>query len=103
MTIPYLMSACLTPFIGLLVDKVGRRAFFLLGSSCIMALAHLLFLILPHNKVSTEKPVGVVNFLIPLILLGFFYSAYAAVLWPCIPIVLKEEFVGTGFGVATAV
>lgn len=49
MTIPYLMAACLTPFVGLLVDLIGSRVFLLFGSSCIMTLAHVLFLILPHN------------------------------------------------------
>lgn len=103
MTIPYLMAACLTPFIGLLVDKIGSRVYLLLGSSCVMTLAHVLLLVLPHNTNPNQKPVNMANFLVPLVLLGLFYSIYAAVLWPCIPIVLKEAEVGTGFGVATAV
>jgi len=35
--------------------------------------------------------------------MGIFYSSYAAVLWPCIPMVLDKKYVGTGFGFAFAI
>jgi hypothetical protein len=34
--------------------------------------------------------------------MGLFYSGYAAVLWPCIPMVVSKKSVGTAFGVTTA-
>jgi hypothetical protein len=40
---------------------------------------------------------------IPLVLMGIFYSTYAAVLWPCLPMVLDPKYVGTGIGVAFSI
>ena len=36
-------------------------------------------------------------------MMGVFYSFYAAVLWPCIPMTVPENSVGTAFGIATAI
>jgi len=35
--------------------------------------------------------------------MGIFYSSYAAVLWPCLPIILPKEIIGTGFGLTTSI
>lgn len=42
-------------------------------------------------------------YILPLVLMGIFYSFYAAVLWPCIPIICIPQIVGTGFGICTAI
>lgn len=47
MSIPYFMSAGLTPFIGLLVDKIGKRGLILIGASVIMVGAHFSMLVVP--------------------------------------------------------
>jgi hypothetical protein len=44
-----------------------------------------------------------IYYYLPLVLMGVFYSSYAAVLWPCVPLVLEKKYVGTGFGVAFAI
>jgi len=41
--------------------------------------------------------------LVPLILMGIAYSIYAAALWPMIPIVIREESLGTAFGITLAI
>jgi len=38
-----------------------------------------------------------------MILLGIFYSIYSAVLWPCVPLVCKDNIVGTAFGIVNAI
>ena len=45
------MSAVITPFVGLLVDFVGRRGYMLLFSSSIMVLAHILWTVVPICKI----------------------------------------------------
>jgi hypothetical protein len=47
----------------------------------------------PDNKCTSA------GYLILLILMGFFYSCYAAVVWPCIAIVIEANAVGTAFGI----
>ncbi len=41
--------------------------------------------------------------LIPLLLLGIFYASYAAVLWPCIPLICDKKILGTGFGICDSI
>lgn len=108
LTLPYLISAGLTPFIGILADKIGKRQYLLLTSSSVMLLSHILWLAFPTctsktdcDNLSDSKRWAFQ--IVPLVLMGLFYACYAAIVWPCIPLVLKENVVGTGFGVATAI
>lgn len=41
------MSAGLTPFVGLLVDRIGKRGIILIGASIIMVGAHITMLLVP--------------------------------------------------------
>jgi len=45
--IPYIISACTSPFLGLVVDKVGRRVIFLIFSSIFLLAAYLITMFLP--------------------------------------------------------
>lgn len=90
MSIPYLISASISPFLGLLVDRIGRRAMLIFFAPVALVVAHLLL------------AVTSVNPFIPLTLLGVAYSFFAAVLWPAIPLVVEEHHVGTAYGVVTA-
>ena len=38
-------------------------------------------------------------YIVPLILMGVFYSILGSVIWPCFALVLDEKYLGTGFGV----
>lgn len=40
---------------------------------------------------------------LPLILMGVAYSIFAAALWPMVPIVIKDEYLGTAFGIILAI
>ncbi|RLN97133.1 hypothetical protein BBJ28_00015156, partial [Nothophytophthora sp. Chile5] len=90
MSIPYLISAIISPFLGLLVDRIGLRAFFLLLAPVTLVVAHTML------AISTLTP------FVPLALLGVAYSVYAAVLWPACPLVVEEHHIGTAYGVVTA-
>jgi len=64
--------------------------------------AHMMWLFFPTCP-SPEEKCSIIWQIIPLVFMGLFYSFYAAIMWPCIPLVLSEKVVGTGFGVTTAV
>jgi MFS family permease len=90
MSIPYTLSAVLSPFIGFIVDRYGHRATITtLSAGCIVAVHCLLAL-------TSVQPEG------PLVGQGIAYTCFAAVLWPAIPIVVELERQGLAFGIATA-
>lgn len=92
----YMSASFITPIFGLIVDKYARRVIMMIISVCIFVAALLIFLSIPSDC-NALLP------LIPLILTGIFYSTYAAIFWPCIPIVVEPKMCGTAFGVVNAV
>jgi MFS family permease len=91
MSIPYVISACLSPILGGIVDKVGKRA--------IIATLAPLFLIIVHLMLGLTD----INPIFPLVGQGLAYSGFAAVLWPSVPLVVEPQFIGLGYGVITSV
>lgn len=94
--IPYLMSAFLTPILGIVVDKVGHRVIFMLMSSIILVAAYSISMFLPEcDKCYYE--------MVPLALSGVGYSIYATTIWGSIPYTVPPSAVGTAFGMCTAI
>ena len=80
------MAALVTPFIGIYIDNKGKRSTFIIISSLLIFLAHLMWLTYPFLN-ATKYDISPFFYLSPLILMGIFYSIYAAVLWACIPLI----------------
>ena len=91
MSIPYVISAVGTPFIGLAVDRFGGRA--LLAALCplMLVVAHVLL-----GFVATLPPE------LPLVLQGVAFAFFATALWPSVPYTVPAESEGLAFGVVTA-
>jgi MFS family permease len=84
-------SMILAPFAGRLVDRIGKRATFMIVGSLLMIPCHLamgLTMIYPAY---------------PMILLGFAFVLVPAAMWPSVPLIVKSERVGTAFGLMTAI
>ncbi len=90
------MSAALSPILGFLIDKIGKRALMITISSILVAFSCFFSACLPNY---TEP-----NFicLIPLILVGFGYSIYASALWSSIPYLVIPRTIGSAFGLVTS-
>jgi len=84
-------SMLLAPFAGRLVDKVGKRATFMIAGSLLLIPCHLAM------GLTKIYPVY------PMILLGFAFVLVPAALWPSVPLIVRSERVGTAFGVMTAI
>ncbi len=84
-------SMILAPFAGRLVDKAGRRATFMIAGSLLMIPCHL--------------AMGLTNIypVYPMILLGFAFVLVPAAMWPSVPLIVRQERVGTAFGLMTAI
>lgn len=91
MSIPYIISATLSPFLGALVDRIGMRAVIAALSPAILIVVHMIL------ALTRVDPIG------PLIGQGLAYSGFAAVLWPSVPLVVDQRFVGLAFGVVTSI
>ncbi len=96
MGIPYGMSAGMTPFVGLLVDKIGRRTIFVIGSTAAFIVAHFYMAFLPQYSEGDENYAVVFG----LVLIGLGYAFFSSALWPSVPFVVKEKVVGSAFGIA---
>ena len=91
MSIPYFISACISPFLGFVVDRIGKRAVIATVAPALLVAVHL-------TLARTGLPGQY-----PLIGQGLAYSAFAAALWPSVPYVVDDKYVGTAYGVITAV
>ncbi len=85
----YIMIASMifTPILGLLIDKFGKRGRIMFFGSLLIVPAHLLL------GLTTFSPA--ISFLI----LGVSFSLVPAALWPAIPILVKEKYLGSAFGI----
>jgi len=98
--VPYFMSMGLSPLLGFLIDRVGRRALFIMTSSIISLICCIYTAFMKSLPVDSPNPDYFV--LIPLIGMGFSYSIYASALWGSIPYVVQPRTIGSAFGVTTA-
>uniref|UniRef100_K3WG66 Lysosomal dipeptide transporter MFSD1 n=1 Tax=Globisporangium ultimum (strain ATCC 200006 / CBS 805.95 / DAOM BR144) TaxID=431595 RepID=K3WG66_GLOUD len=91
MSIPYIISAVISPFLGFMVDRIGLRA--------VLALVAPISLTLVHVMLGLTK----VSLYIPLVLQGISYSVFAAALWPSVPYVVEPKHVGSAYGAITSI
>ncbi|KAJ0411052.1 hypothetical protein ATCC90586_003654 [Pythium insidiosum] len=91
MSIPYIISAVISPFLGFVVDRIGLRAFLALVAPLTLTVVHLMLGL-------TD-----VNVYVPLVLQGVAYSVFAAALWPSVPYVVEQAYVGSAYGAITSI
>ncbi|KAJ1607826.1 putative transporter with signal peptide [Cryptosporidium canis] len=89
MSLLYAVSVLVLPILGWIVDRVGERCKLLTISVGFLALAHALMLKL-HPAIS-------------ITILGFGYTLFATVYWPCISLSVPPTLLGTALGVVTCI
>lgn len=97
--IPFIISACICPFLGFGIDKIGRRVVFIMFSSVILIATFVTSMLLPDCP--TEEPCYYE--VLPLVMCGIGYSIYASVIWGSIPYTVEPRTVGTAYGICTAI
>lgn len=90
-SVVYIISAITSPFIGLLVDKVGRNLVFLLVASILVMIGHMLL------------ATTFINLWIPMISIGIGYSVMCSALWPLVALSVPQNQLGTAYGVMQAI
>ena len=80
-----------TPLFGLLVDKVGKRALFMmLGSILLMPV----YLMMAYTNISL---------LVPVSMMGIAFSLIPAVMWPSVAYIVDEKRLGTASALMTLI
>ncbi|XP_052746414.1 major facilitator superfamily domain-containing protein 1 isoform X2 [Bicyclus anynana] len=87
----YFLSAALSPFFGILIDKTGRNVTWIMLSIVTTLGSHFLLAFTFVNPY-----VGVIS-------LGISYSLLASGLWPLVAMVVPESQMGTAYGICQAV
>ncbi|CAD8152613.1 unnamed protein product [Paramecium pentaurelia] len=95
-SLPYFISASVTPIIGYFIDKIGKRPIFLIVSGNLLLLSTIIY--------SKNVDCAIEDQCFSLVLLaqlinGIFFALYAPVIWPCVPLCVNANSQGTGFGI----
>jgi MFS family permease len=79
-------SMVCTPLFGLMVDKIGRRGSIMILGSILLIPAHLLF---GYTRIHPA---------IPFAFMGLAFSLVPAAMWPSVPVLIKDQYLGTAYG-----
>jgi len=80
-----------TPLFGLLVDKVGRRAQFMMYGSLLLVPVYLM---MAYTHISLY---------VPMAMMGIAFSLIPGVMWPSVAYIVDESKLGTAFGLMTMI
>lgn len=86
-----ILAMCLTPFLGIFLDRKGKGASMLMLGAIIMIACHLSFAFLlpmyPHKWFA----------LLLIVVLGVSFSLVPAALWPSVPKIIDEKILGSAY------
>jgi MFS family permease len=91
--ITYLVAAAGSAPLGLLIDKVGHKRYFMVACFCIFTIAQSFILFFPQCSESEEN-----GSIVGLALIGLGYCFYGNCIIASIPLVAKKKVLGTAFG-----
>jgi MFS family permease len=86
-----LFAMVCTPLFGLLVDRVGRRALFMMWGSLLLVPVYLM---MAYTGISLY---------VPMAMMGIAFSLIPAVMWPSVAYIVDERRLGTAYGLMTMI
>lgn len=86
-----ILAMCLTPLLGIFLDRVGKGASMLMMGACIMIACHLGFAFLLPAFPSKALAVTLI------VVLGVSFSLVPAALWPAVPKIIDEKILGSAY------
>jgi MFS family permease len=86
-----LFAMVATPLFGLLVDRVGKRALFMMYGSLLLVPVYLM---MAYTHISLY---------VPMALMGVAFSLIPAVMWPSVAYIVDQSKLGTAYGLMTLI
>jgi MFS family permease len=80
-----------TPLFGLLVDRVGKRAWFMMFGSLLLMPVYLM---MAYTNISL---------IVPIALMGIAFSLIPAVMWPSVAYIVDQSRLGTAYALMTLI
>jgi Na+/melibiose symporter-like transporter len=82
----------LTPFIGYYLDVKGKGASMMLYGSILLTVSHLIFALVPAESFT------VFTAILTIVILGTAFSLVPASMWPSVPKIVEERYLGSAYG-----
>ncbi|HMM11981.1 MAG TPA: MFS transporter [Bacteroidales bacterium] len=82
----------LTPFIGAFLDRKGLGATMMLYGSILLTISHLIFALVPAESFTPLVAYATI------VILGVAFSLVPASMWPSIPKIVEERYLGSAYG-----
>jgi MFS family permease len=86
-----LFAMIATPLFGLMVDRIGKRALFMMFGS-LMLIPVYLMMAYTH-----------VNLYVPMAMMGVAFSLIPAIMWPSVAYIVDQSKLGTAYGLMTMI
>ena len=103
-----LFAMIFTPLFGLLVDKVGKRAIFMMFGSLLLVPVYLMMaytrmpaLVLFEARLPFVEMAFPVY--LPIVMMGIAFSLIPAVMWPSVAYLVDQSKLGTAYGLMTMI
>ncbi len=82
----------LTPFIGAFLDKKGLGATMMLYGAILLTVSHLIFALVPAEAFTNFVAYATI------VVLGLAFSLVPASMWPSVPKIVEDRFLGSAYG-----
>jgi len=82
----------LTPFIGYFLDVKGYGATMMIFGAILLTISHFLFAIIPDESFTVVTAIAII------VILGTAFSLVPASMWPSIPKIVEERYLGSAYG-----
>lgn len=82
----------LTPFMGYFLDVKGKGASMMIYGAVLLTLSHLIFALVPAETFNVTIAI------ITIVVLGTAFSLVPAAMWPSLPKIVEDRYLGSAYG-----
>jgi len=98
LAIPNFVAIPASPIFGILIDRYGRSCFWMLLACAMQVVGQTCFLLLAFGYLNFNgAPIVIMAWI------GLAYSMFAASIWPTLPFIIRDNELGTGYGIMTSI
>jgi MFS family permease len=95
LVVTYMVAVICSPPLGLIIDKVGHKRYFIMLCMVIFTVGQFIFLVYPQCDLGDSNENGAIA---GLVFIGLGYCFYGNCIMPAIPLVVEKKITGTAFG-----